>query len=90
MFFPNFFNLSEQHTLLRASLHKLDALENRALRRRRKDLLSMRSPIPEPSETVEDFLPDQYYDFHEVSELLFSQISRDVNLQRRRATLMAS
>ncbi|ETW78318.1 hypothetical protein HETIRDRAFT_127322 [Heterobasidion irregulare TC 32-1] len=65
MFFPKFLDLTEQHTLLHAALHKLDSLENRALRRRRKDFLSTRSPIPETAQTVEDFFPDQYYDFHE-------------------------
>ena len=90
MFFPNFFNLSEQHTLLRASLHKLDALENRALCRRRKDFLSMRSPIPETAQTVEDFLSDQYYDFHEVRQLTLSQYIINIEVQRRMAIATAS
>ena len=90
MLFPKFLDLTEQHTLLHAALHKLDALENRALRRRRKDFLSTRSPIPETAQTVEDFFPDQYYDFHEVSELILSQCLRDTEGQRCRAILTAS
>lgn len=90
MLFPKFLDLTEQHTLLRAAIYKLDSLENRALRRRRKDFLSTRSPIPDTAQTVEDFFPDQYYDFHEVSELTLSQCLRDAEGQRCRAILTAS
>ncbi|THH14618.1 hypothetical protein EW146_g5740 [Bondarzewia mesenterica] len=67
-FFPKFFNLAEQRTLLRAALQKLDSTESRSVRRRRKELLSSRlSQRPQTSESsiMDDFLPDDLYTFEE-------------------------
>ena len=66
-FWPRYFSLEEQETLLAASLHKLDATEKLHSRRRRKDYWSSRAAKSRdglsPLTTL--FAPDAMYDFQE-------------------------
>lgn len=66
-FFPDFYTVDEQCTLLRAALRKLDSMESGRFRRRRKEFL--RSPAARERSTTSPvqalFLPDELYDFQE-------------------------
>ena len=65
IFFPTFFSEQEQRLLLSASLARLDKVESRQYRRRRKEFLLTR---PTEHARVQDvFLPDDCYCFEEVS-----------------------
>lgn len=66
-FLPNFYSPSEQRILLSAALQKLDALENRQYRRRRKEYLQQNPVIGRHGTSIQDgFLPDELYCFEEV------------------------
>jgi alkylated DNA repair protein alkB family protein 7 len=70
-FFPEFLSLTEQRTLLCATLSKLDSTETKQTRKRRKDFLANHT---QESGTIEDvFLPDAYYNFEEVARRLHHQ-----------------
>lgn len=69
-FLPKFFDLREQRVLLRASLEKLNSMEPRAHKRRRKEVQSTSA-----NQLMEDglenvFLPDDYYQFEDVRVVL--------------------
>jgi hypothetical protein len=68
--FPRFFDPVEQHTLLSAALRKLDAVEPRASRKRRRDFLASQQRQDPPKRTAgvleNAFLPDDLYRFEEV------------------------
>ena len=70
-FWPRFLSPLEQNVLLAASLHKLDSLETRRWRQRRKDHFSSRNHTGSPSghanlDIFKLFAPDELYDFQEV------------------------
>ncbi|KAI9446426.1 hypothetical protein H4582DRAFT_560246 [Lactarius indigo] len=67
LWFPRFFNPTEQHALLSAALRKLDVAEPRAARKRRRDFLaSHQRDRPREAGDLEDvFLPDGFYHFEE-------------------------
>ncbi|CAL1704994.1 unnamed protein product [Somion occarium] len=67
IFHPDFFSEREQKILLSASLEKLDAVESRDFRRRRKEYRSKHSAQGDlVALRLEDiFLPDEYYCFEE-------------------------
>lgn len=73
LWFPRFFDLSEQHALLSAALRKLDAVEPTAPRRQRRNYLASRTRGQQPPREVGDpsdvFLPDDIYHFEEVRHL---------------------
>jgi hypothetical protein len=75
--FPNFFNLAEQHALLSAALRKLDAAEPRASRKRRREFLAShprprQDPPKHAAGVLENaFLPDDLYHFDEVRPISF-------------------
>jgi alkylated DNA repair protein alkB family protein 7 len=70
-FFPEFLSLTEQRTLLCATLSKLDSTETKQTRKRRRDFLANHT---QESGTIEDvFLPDAYYNFEEVARHLHHQ-----------------
>ncbi|KAI0050903.1 hypothetical protein FA95DRAFT_1580977 [Auriscalpium vulgare] len=56
---PDFFDIDEQNVLLAAALQKLDSMEPRAMRRRRKDYLAL------GRHADSKFLPDELYQFEE-------------------------
>lgn len=58
------FNLAEQKALLKAGLEKLDKMEARVYRQRRKQYL--KSSRAESSSVKSLFLPEEYYDFQRV------------------------
>jgi hypothetical protein len=68
LWYPHFFDRVEQHALLSAALRKLDAVEPRASRKRRRDFLAARQQ--DRSKDIGDlknaFLPDDLYHFEEV------------------------
>jgi hypothetical protein len=68
LWYPHFFDQAEQRTLLSAALRKLDSVEPRASRKRRRDFLASRRQ--DQSKDIEDlrntFLPDDLYHFEEV------------------------
>nr|GAT59640.1 predicted protein [Mycena chlorophos] len=65
-FHPSFFSLAEQRVLVNAALHKLDAMESGAHRRKRKAFIRASNYSPENTKTLQEmFLPDEYYEFHE-------------------------
>ncbi len=66
--YPHFFDQAEQHALLSAALRKLDAVEPRASRKRRRDFLAARrQDQPKDVGDLENvFLPDDLYHFEEV------------------------
>ena len=79
LWYPRFFDQVEQHALLSAALRKLDAVEPRASRKRRRDFLAARrqdSDSDSDSDSVHQpkeigdlknvFLPDDLYHFEEV------------------------
>lgn len=66
VFLPNFFSLPEQRLLLSAALDKLDKMETRQYRRRRKNYISG-SPMTVSNDVQDVFLPDEYYCFEKVS-----------------------
>lgn len=71
-FYPDFFDVKEQSTLLHACLGKLDTGESRRMRRRREQYLAAHrknfTTLPECSQRLADhFLPDDLYQFEEVS-----------------------
>ncbi len=68
LWYPHFFDQAEQHALLSAALRKLDSVEPRASRKRRRDFLaSRRQDQPKDIEDLRNtFLPDDLYHFEEV------------------------
>jgi hypothetical protein len=68
LWYPRFFDRVEQHALLSAALRKLDAVEPRASRKRRRDFLAARrQDEPKDIGDLKDaFLPDELYHFEEV------------------------
>jgi len=72
-FWPYYFSMKEQETLLAASLYKLDAAEARQSRRKRKDYWSSRATQPRDSlgPLAELFAPDDMYEFQEACIRLF-------------------
>jgi hypothetical protein len=68
LWYPGFFDQVEQHALLSAALRKLDAVEPRASRKRRRDFLA--ASRPDQPKDIGDmknaFLPDDLYHFEEV------------------------
>ena len=70
LWYPRFFNQAEQHALLSAALRKLDAVEPRASRKRRRDFLAARQQVQPEDIIIGDlknaFLPDDFYHFEEV------------------------
>jgi len=65
-FWPQFFSSREQTLLLFAGLQKLDRTESSVFRRRRKALGRRLTDQTLPEDL---FLPDEYYDFQEVSSV---------------------
>ena len=66
-FYPSFFGVEEQCVLLKAAPRKLDSMESSRFRRRRKEYLRA-SGAPSAGDPVQAlFLPDELYDFQEVS-----------------------
>lgn len=65
-FFPRFFDIHEQRSLLAAALSQLDATERIRVRRLQVDYRA-RNPISDSAPVESLFLPDHYYTFHEVS-----------------------
>ena len=65
-FWPQFFTAREQTLLLFAALQKLDRAESSIFRRRRKALGRSLTDQTLPEDL---FLPDEYYDFQEVSSV---------------------
>lgn len=77
-FWPSYFSLDEQKTLLAASLYKLDSLESRQTRRKRRDF--QRSQLSTGmSDTnnniVSLFAPDSLYEFQEVCPIFSTILS---------------
>ena len=76
LWYPRFFDRVEQHALLSAALRKLDAVEPRASRKRRRDFLAARRQDSDDSDSDHQpkeigdmknvFLPDDLYHFEEV------------------------
>ena len=68
LWFPRFFDLAEQHALLSAALRKLDAVEPRASRKRRRDFLAShtRGQPRDTGDPKDAFFPDEIYHFEEV------------------------
>ena len=69
-FWPTYFSIAEQRTLLAASLYKLDMLETRHMRRRRNIFWNSklgRENHLEVDPLQELFAPDSLYEFQEVS-----------------------
>ncbi|KDQ60664.1 hypothetical protein JAAARDRAFT_55397 [Jaapia argillacea MUCL 33604] len=64
-FIPSYFNLAEQRILLQVSLQKLNSMEGRLLRKRRKVFEASRVPVVAPVSIEDIFLPDEYYQFEE-------------------------
>ncbi|KAN0123827.1 hypothetical protein V8E52_002317 [Russula decolorans] len=67
LWYPGFFDQVEQHALLSAALRKLDAVEPRASRKRRRDfLVASRPDQPKDIGDMKNaFLPDDLYHFEE-------------------------
>ena len=65
-FWPQFFSPREQTLLLFAALQKLDRTETSIFRKRRKALGRRLADQTLPEDL---FLPDEYYDFQEVSSI---------------------
>jgi hypothetical protein len=66
-FWPKYFTSEEQRTLLAACLHKLDNLETRQARKKRKVFWK---PSPVGSTTTTMFAPDGLYEFEEARSYL--------------------
>ncbi|KAF7311546.1 2OG-FeII-Oxy-2 domain-containing protein [Mycena kentingensis (nom. inval.)] len=68
-FHPEFFTLDEQRVLLKAALHRLDAMESSKHRRKRRTLLRSSPPMllaPTSSNPLQDmFSSDALYEFQE-------------------------
>ncbi|OBZ75433.1 hypothetical protein A0H81_04127, partial [Grifola frondosa] len=64
-FFRDFFTIPEQRILLTAALRKLDLMDSRQLRRRRKDYSSTAVESSQSDSIQSLFLPDEYYGFEE-------------------------
>lgn len=76
IFWPSYFSLDEQKTLLAASLYKLDSLESRQARRKRQDF--QRSQLSKGlSDANKDiatlFAPDALYEFQEVCTIFYTR-----------------
>lgn len=66
-FLPNFYSLPEQRILLSAALQRLDSLESRQYRRRRKEYLCKNPQRDSQGTSIQDvFLPDESYCFEDV------------------------
>ena len=63
-FWPNYFTKEEQRTLLLACLHKLDTLDIRQVRRKRRDFWKS-NPVRSTMSLLEMFAPDELYAFEE-------------------------
>ena len=83
LWYPHFFDRVEQHALLSAALRKLDAVEPRASRKRRRDFLAARRPEDQDQDQRQPkdigdlrhaFLPDDLYHFEEVRRPLVTSI----------------
>lgn len=72
VFLPDFFSLHEQRLLLSAALDKLDKMESRQYRRRRKEYISG-SPMRVSNDVQDVFLPDEYYCFEKVSHRVLTR-----------------
>lgn len=66
LWFPRFFNPTEQYALLSAALRKLDAAEPRAARKRRRDFLASHQQARDTGDLNDIFFPDEFYNFEEV------------------------
>lgn len=65
-FWPSYFTIDEQRTLLQASLYKLDNSESiRSRKRRRMYLKTSPANLSEPTDVQSIFLPDELYEFQE-------------------------
>src|SRR6266545_1719676 len=62
-FWPRYFTNEEQRTLLEASLYKLDGLETRRARKKRRQYWE--SKLVGSSNLLEVFAPDELYEFEE-------------------------
>ncbi len=89
LWFPRFFNPTEQHALLSAALRKLDVAEPRAARKRRRDFLAYhQQDRPRDTGDLKDvFLPDEFYHFEEVRP---SQLRGPALPGASRVTMMVS
>jgi hypothetical protein len=65
VFVPDFLSLPEQRLLLETSLKKLNNMESRAHKKRRR-LYAPTRLTPTSEDLQSTFLPDDYYDFQEV------------------------
>jgi alkylated DNA repair protein alkB family protein 7 len=63
LFWPKYFTSEEQRTLLLASLRKLDSLETRLARKKRKDFWKS-NPVGSTN-VLKIFAPDELYEFEE-------------------------
>jgi alkylated DNA repair protein alkB family protein 7 len=63
-FWPKYLTSEEQRTLLAACLHKLDNIESRQARKKRRDFWKSNRVGPKSS-LVEMFAPDELYEFEE-------------------------
>lgn len=68
VFFHNFLSVPEQRILLAAALDNLDQRESSRFRRRRRPFGSRVSQLTNIGSVSSLFLPDEYYDFEEVSK----------------------
>ena len=68
LWYPRFFDRVEQRALLSAALRRLDAVEPRASRKRRRDFLAARrqDQPKDIGDTKDAFLSDDLYHFEEV------------------------
>ena len=64
LFWPKYFTSEEQRTLLVASLHKLDNLETRQARKKRRDFWNS-NPVGSTTTLLDMFAPDELYEFEE-------------------------
>jgi hypothetical protein len=88
LWFPRFFNPTEQCALLSVALRKLDAAEPRTARKRRRDFIASQQDRPRDTGDLNDFfLPDEFYHFEEVRP---SQLRGPALPGASRVTMMAS
>ena len=62
---PEFLNVDEQRTLLKACLEKLDATDMRATRKLRRQYLASQPPTNEHAQIGSLFVPDEHYEFQQ-------------------------
>lgn len=68
-FWPNYFTREEQRILLLACLHKLDTLDIRQARRKRRDFRKL-NPVRSTTSLLGMFTPDVLYEFEEACFVL--------------------